>query len=64
MASRRGQLTPRSPTSAWASSRPGFRADLTVIDRDLFEVKPADLLASKVIGTIIEGEVVFGLEKR
>ena len=42
--------------------KPGFRADLTVVDRDLFEVKPKELLASKVIGTIIDGKVVFGLE--
>ena len=41
--------------------KPGFRADLTVVDRDLFEVKPKELLASKVIGTIIDGKVVFGL---
>jgi hypothetical protein len=38
----------------------GHRADLTVIDRDPFEVKPIDLLGSKVTSTVIDGEVVFG----
>lgn len=37
----------------------GMRADLTVIDRDLFTSKPADVLASKVVATIIEGEIVY-----
>jgi len=40
--------------------KPGFRADLTVVDRDLFEVKPKELLASKVVGTIVDGKFVFG----
>ena len=44
--------------------KPGFRADLTIVDRDLFAVKPKDLLASKVIGTIIDGKVVFGLKNK
>jgi len=44
--------------------KPGFRADLTVVDRDLFAVKPKELLASKVVGTIIDGKVVFGLETK
>jgi predicted amidohydrolase YtcJ len=39
--------------------KPGFRADLTIVDRDLFEVTPKELLASKVVGTIIDGKVVF-----
>jgi predicted amidohydrolase YtcJ len=44
--------------------KPGFRADLTVVDRDLFEVKPRDLLASKVVATIVDGRAVFGWEDR
>lgn len=39
--------------------RTGFRADLTVVDRDLFKVKPVDLLKAKVVMTIVEGEVVY-----
>ena len=48
-------FTAGSAYAAFAEDRlgilkPGFRADLTVVDRDLFEVKPEELLASKVIG--------------
>jgi predicted amidohydrolase YtcJ len=39
--------------------KPGFRADITVVDRDLFEVKPRELLASRVIATIVDGKVEF-----
>lgn len=39
--------------------RPGMLADVTVVDRDLFLAKPADVLAAKVLMTIIQGEVVF-----
>ena len=38
---------------------PGYFADLTVIDRDPFEVPPEDLLRAEVILTVINGEVVF-----
>ena len=45
-------------------SRLGFvtkqmRADLTVIDRDLFSVAPAEILKAKAAATIVNGEVVF-----
>ena len=39
--------------------RPGLRADLTVVDRDLFQVKPLELLKTKVLMTLIDGEVVY-----
>lgn len=39
--------------------RPGLQADLTVVDRDLFQASPADLLATKVLMTVIDGQVVF-----
>ncbi len=39
--------------------KPGFRADVTVVDRDLFEVKPKELLATRVLGTIVNGKVAF-----
>jgi predicted amidohydrolase YtcJ len=39
--------------------KPGLRADLTVVDRDLFKVSPADLLLAKVTLTIVDGAVVF-----
>jgi len=37
----------------------GFRADVTVVDRDLFEVKPKEVLATRVLGTITDGKVAF-----
>jgi predicted amidohydrolase YtcJ len=42
--------------------KPGFRADVTVVDQDLFEVKPRELLASRVMATIVEGQVAFERE--
>jgi predicted amidohydrolase YtcJ len=38
--------------------KPGFRADLAVVDRDLFQAKPTELLATQVDLTIIDGAVV------
>ena len=37
----------------------GMRADLTLIDRDLFAVPPSEILDAKVTETIVDGEVVF-----
>jgi predicted amidohydrolase YtcJ len=37
----------------------GYRADLTLIDRDLFVSDPRSVLSSRVISTVIEGAVVF-----
>jgi predicted amidohydrolase YtcJ len=42
--------------------KPGLRADLTVVDRDLFDAKPLDLLASKVVLTVVDGAVVYDNE--
>ncbi len=39
--------------------KPGFRADLTIVDRDLFEVKPKDLLATHVVMTVVDGAVAY-----
>jgi len=39
--------------------RPGLRADITVIDRDLFNVTPREVLGTSVVMTVVEGEVVF-----
>ena len=37
----------------------GMRADVTVVDRDLFQVKPLDVLGAKVLMTVVDGEVVY-----
>jgi hypothetical protein len=39
--------------------KPGMRADMIVLDRDLFKVEPIDVLKTKVLATIVEGELVF-----
>ncbi|MFO0908407.1 MAG: amidohydrolase family protein [Isosphaeraceae bacterium] len=39
--------------------REGYRADLTLVDRDLFKVTPRKLLDAKVVMTVIDGEPVF-----
>ncbi len=37
----------------------GFRADVTVVDRDLFKVSPIEVLETKVVMTVVDGEVVY-----
>ena len=39
--------------------KPGMRADVTVMDRDLFKVAPKDLLETKVLMTVVDGEIVY-----
>lgn len=41
------------------SIAPGKLADFTVLDRDLFRIKPAEIREARVIRTIVGGEVVF-----
>ncbi len=40
----------------------GYRADLTVLDRDLFRAKPKEILSTKVLMTIVDGKIAFGSE--
>jgi predicted amidohydrolase YtcJ len=61
-------FTSGAASAAFAEDRlgmlkPGFRADVTVVDRDLFVVKPMDLLASRVVATIVEGQVQFEVKR-
>ena len=44
--------------------KPGYRADLTIIDRDPFDGPPSDLLDVEVLGTIIDGELVHRTNDR
>jgi predicted amidohydrolase YtcJ len=37
----------------------GARADLTILDQDLFTIKPEQILTVKTLRTIIEGEVAY-----
>lgn len=39
--------------------RPGFRADLVVIDRDLLTVPPEQLVSAQVVTTVMGGKVVY-----
>jgi predicted amidohydrolase YtcJ len=43
------------------SLTPGKLADLTVLDRDIFTVAPAELLETRVTATMVGGEFVYGL---
>jgi len=38
--------------------REGMRADLTVVDRDVFKSTPREVLETKVVATVVDGEVV------
>ncbi|MDR3635350.1 MAG: amidohydrolase family protein [Isosphaeraceae bacterium] len=37
----------------------GLRADLTIVDRDLFKSSPLDVLKTKVLATVVDGETVY-----
>jgi predicted amidohydrolase YtcJ len=39
--------------------KPGLRADLTIVDRDLFLAENIDLLATRVLMTVVDGVVVY-----
>ena len=42
------------------SLRPGLRADVTVLDRDLFAIPARDIGSTSVVMTVAGGQVVFG----
>ena len=37
----------------------GMRGDVTVVDRDLFKIAPIEILKTKVVATLIDGEPVY-----
>lgn len=37
----------------------GMLAEVIVLDRNLFEVKPKEILDTKVLGTIMDGEIIY-----
>ena len=37
----------------------GMLAEVIVLDRNLFEVKPQEILDTKVLVTIMDGEIVY-----
>lgn len=39
---------------------PGKRADMTVLSQDIMSVPAGEIMASRVLATIIDGRVVFG----
>jgi predicted amidohydrolase YtcJ len=42
------------------SLEPGKRADLIVLDRDVFTIDPRDLHETRVLGTYLDGRLVYG----
>jgi predicted amidohydrolase YtcJ len=41
------------------SISPGKRADLVVLDRDIFVVEPEEIARAQVVMTVLDGEVVY-----
>ena len=68
----KGKLTAFTAGPAFASFsegslgalKPGRRADLTVVDRDLFRIRPEEFLEVKVRMTVIDGEPVYESDGR
>ena len=42
----------------------GMLAEVIVLDRNLFEVKPKEILDTKVLVTIMDGEIIYRGSKR
>nr|MCR4805713.1 amidohydrolase family protein [Clostridia bacterium] len=42
--------------------RPGYLADFTVCDRDIFTCPPQELLAACAVMTVVDGKVVYRKE--
>lgn len=42
------------------SLEPGKRADFVVLSQDIMTVPAKKILATKVLATVIDGEIVFG----
>jgi len=38
---------------------PGMRADLTVVDRDIFSIDPMEIASARAVMTVVQGRVVF-----
>jgi predicted amidohydrolase YtcJ len=43
----------------WGTLAPGYRADVVVLDRNLFALPPDSLAAARVRYTIVEGKIVY-----
>jgi len=39
---------------------PGFAADFVVLDRDIMQVPLEDILGTRVLATVIDGQVGYG----
>jgi len=39
---------------------PGFAADFVVLDRDIMRVPVEDILSTKVLATVVDGQVAYG----
>ncbi|GJJ06290.1 hypothetical protein Clacol_000481 [Clathrus columnatus] len=42
------------------SLTPGKRADYSILSKDIMEIPPQEILRTKVIATVLDGEVVYG----
>lgn len=41
----------------------GYKADFTVLSKDIFKINPAEILKTDILMTVIDGEIVFTGEK-
>ena len=39
---------------------PGFAADFVVLDRDIMHVPLEEILSTKVLATVVDGQVAYG----
>jgi len=37
----------------------GYMADFTLLDRNIYKINTDEILASKIVGTIVDGEMVY-----
>jgi predicted amidohydrolase YtcJ len=44
----------------WGRLLPGFAADFVVLDRDIMHVPMDEILSTKVLATVVDGQVAYG----
>ncbi|KAI0033488.1 amidohydrolase family-domain-containing protein [Vararia minispora EC-137] len=46
--------------NSYGTLRPGMKADFVVLDRNIMEVPVAEILETRVLATVIDGQIAFG----
>ncbi len=54
-----GPATASGRESYMGRTKVGYLADLTILDRDIFEIRPDEIPSVGIAGTIVDGKVLY-----